>query len=106
MRLFVGVDLPIVLKQTLLEFQSELRQLGVYASWKSQENFHLTLEFLGELNFTSIPTLSKVLSKVARNNKTFKLSLGGLGAFPSIQASKHLVDSSKWKFDRTKYTTK
>ena len=36
MRLFVGIDLPIVLKQTLLEFQSELRQLRVNASWKSQ----------------------------------------------------------------------
>lgn len=84
MRLFVGINLPNEIKQTLLEFQTELRQLGVKGSWKSQENFHITLEFLGELDQNIIPKLTETLSKVARNHKPFKLNIGGLGAFPSM----------------------
>lgn len=85
MRLFIGVDLPNAMKETLLEFQSELRHLGVKGLWKSQENFHITLEFLGELESNTIPTLTELLSSGARNHKPFKLSIGGLGAFPSFK---------------------
>lgn len=84
MRLFVGIDLPNELKQTILEFQTELKQLGVKGSWKSQDNFHITLEFLGELEFDNIPTLTETLSKVASNHNPFKLNIAGLGAFPSL----------------------
>lgn len=84
MRLFVGINLPNEIKQTLLEFQTELRHLGVIGSWKSQDNFHITLEFLGELDLDNIPTLTETLSKVARNHNPFKLNIAGLGAFPSI----------------------
>ena len=84
MRLFVGIDLPYELKENLLQFQSELRSLGVKGSWKSKENFHLTLEFLGELDQENIITLTEALSKVARHNKPFKLGLGGIGVFPTM----------------------
>lgn len=84
MRLFIGIDLSTEIKANLLEFQSELRQLGVSGSWKSQENFHITLEFLGELESSSVPILTEILSKVARNIEPFMLNLEGLGAFPSM----------------------
>ncbi|MDI6812736.1 MAG: RNA 2',3'-cyclic phosphodiesterase [Desulfitobacteriaceae bacterium] len=85
MRLFIGIDLPPEIKQIILEFQSELSQHGVDGLWKSQDNFHLTLEFLGEIEPNDIPTLTATLSKVARNHEPFKLDIGGLDAFPSIQ---------------------
>lgn len=84
MRLFVGIDLPKKIKQTLVGFQSELQLLGVKASWKSQENFHLTLEFLGELEPSSLSKIGKALIKGAAQSKPFHLSIGGLGAFPSL----------------------
>ncbi|TGE32962.1 RNA 2',3'-cyclic phosphodiesterase [Desulfosporosinus sp. Sb-LF] len=85
MRLFVGIELPDEIKRVLLEFQSELKQLGVKGLWKSAENFHVTLEFLGELEPNSLPTLTETLSKRARNHKPFHLSIEGLGAFPSLK---------------------
>lgn len=83
-RLFVGIYLPKVIKQSLLEFQSELRQLGISGSWKLLENFHITLEFLGELDFNAIPALTDTLFKAVRDNKSFVLNIGGLGVFPSL----------------------
>jgi 2''-5'' RNA ligase len=84
MRLFIGIDLPDEQKQTLLEFQSELRHHGVNGLWKSEENFHITLEFLGELESNTLSIITEILSKGAENHKRFNLNLGGLGAFPSF----------------------
>jgi 2'-5' RNA ligase len=84
MRLFIGIELPVELKDSLLQFQSELKSLGVNGYWKSQENFHITLEFLGELERGRIGLIEEVLFKVAKNNPPFKVSLGGIGAFPSF----------------------
>jgi len=85
MRLFVGVDLPAEIKQVLLEFQSELRLLGVNGSFKSQDNFHITLEFLGELDYNKIPELIETLTKVVSNYKPFEINIVGIGAFPSFK---------------------
>lgn len=85
MRLFIGIDLPSEIKQALLELQSELRNQGVNGSWKSKENFHLTLEFLGELDMSTVPTICECLAKASRSIKPFPLRIGGLGVFPSFK---------------------
>lgn len=85
MRLFIGVDLPAEIKQSLIEFQSELRLLGVNGSFKSQDNFHITLEFLGELDDSKVPTINEALLRAASNNKPFALDIVGIGAFPSFK---------------------
>lgn len=43
------------------------------------------MEFLGELEPNVIPILIEMLSKIAQNHGPFKLSLSGLGGFPSIR---------------------
>jgi len=85
MRLFVGIDLPKNIKQNILNFQSELRQMGIDGFWKSVDNFHLTLEFLGESDPGGIPKITEVLQKAAGNRKPFILQLGGIGGFPSLK---------------------
>jgi RNA 2',3'-cyclic 3'-phosphodiesterase len=85
MRLFVGVDLPAEIKKTLLKFQSELRELGVKGSWKSMDNFHITLEFLGELEPDKLSILTETLTKAAGNSRPFGLTISGIGAFPSLK---------------------
>jgi 2'-5' RNA ligase len=84
MRLFVGIDLPAQLKETLVGYQAELRQVGVKGAWKTQENFHLTLEFLGELEPGRVTVIHQALLKGAEFSSSFLLNIGGLGAFPSL----------------------
>lgn len=85
MRLFIGIDLPKELKQALLNFQHELKGLGLQGAWKSPDNFHLTLEFLGELNCSAVTKLNEIIRSVVKNYPPFSLKLGGLGAFPSLK---------------------
>ncbi|MGC7873593.1 RNA 2',3'-cyclic phosphodiesterase [Desulfosporosinus sp. SYSU MS00001] len=85
MRLFIGIDIPAELKRSLLSFQSELRGLGVDGSWKSADNFHITLEFLGELDPEVVPIIIESMSLAAKNRRSFKIDIGGLGVFPSYK---------------------
>lgn len=85
MRLFIGIDLPEDLKKKLLVFQTELKEHGMKGSWKAQENFHITLEFLGEVEPNLISMLTETLSQVVRNHQPFSLNVSGLGVFPSWQ---------------------
>jgi len=85
MKVFMGIDLPDELKRALYDFQSEIRNLGVSGSYKSQENFHITLEFLGEVDCAAQPVLIEVLSGVASKHKPFLLNIGGIGVFPSFR---------------------
>lgn len=83
MRLFIGIDLPEDIKKKLLAFQMELKELGIRGSWKVQENFHITLEFLGEVEPNVIPMITETMTQVAKNHQAVSLNVGGLGAFPS-----------------------
>ncbi|WP_425801022.1 RNA 2',3'-cyclic phosphodiesterase [Desulfitobacterium sp. Sab5] len=85
MRLFIGIDLPKELKQALLNFQHELKALGFQGAWKSPDNFHLTLEFLGELDSGNVTKLNETITSVVNNYHPFALKLAGLGAFPSFK---------------------
>ena len=49
MRLFIAINLPDAVKDSLESAVKTLRRQGVKANWSRRENFHLTLAFLGEL---------------------------------------------------------
>ncbi|MDP4271610.1 MAG: RNA 2',3'-cyclic phosphodiesterase [Bacteroidota bacterium] len=85
MRLFIGIDLPPKIKVKLKHFQHKLKATGTNGSWKSKETFHITLEFLGELQEESVPILSEILKQVASDKNKFRLMIEGLNAFPNIK---------------------
>ncbi len=84
MRLYIGLDLPGHIKQSLLKSQARMKKLGVQGKWKAPEYLHITLEFLGELSPESVPALTQLLEEVVKDQKRFRLHIGQLGAFPSF----------------------
>lgn len=84
MRLYIGINLPPDVKQSLFKSQLQLKKLGVKGSWKVPEDFHITLEFLGELPPESVPALIQIMKAVISEKKTFRLHIDKLGAFPSF----------------------
>jgi RNA 2',3'-cyclic 3'-phosphodiesterase len=83
MRLYIGIDLPPRIKQSLFESQLRFKRLGIQGHWKTPESFHITLEFLGELPAESLPTLIDIMNDVLRDKKKFKLKIDRLGTFPT-----------------------
>ncbi len=85
MRLFIGIELPGGIKQSLVQFQEELKSLGANGKWKKPGNIHLTLEFLGETEPVMLPQIEHALQAGVINIESFKLGLSGIGAFPSFK---------------------
>jgi RNA 2',3'-cyclic 3'-phosphodiesterase len=76
LRLFVAVNLPAELRQTVAALHSNLRG----ARWAKTHQLHLTLRFLGDTPEEALPTIRDRLARV--ESPVFDLALRGLGVFP------------------------
>ena len=56
--------------------------------WTKTENFHITLQFLGDTNVRSIPVISSALKLSVVSHKPFRFSLSGIGVFRSLSYPK------------------
>jgi RNA 2',3'-cyclic 3'-phosphodiesterase len=87
MRLFVGIELPDVVKAAAalaagqIRDRVEGRSARSSVRWVPAENLHITLWFLGEVRDEQFEPLVTALRPPIRTSP-FDLRLGGAGAFP------------------------
>lgn len=77
LRLFVGLDLPLSVRQNLALLAAGLPG----ARWLAAETYHVTLSFIGEVDEGSAEQVHEELSVV--RGKDFLLELSGVGSFES-----------------------
>ena len=84
-RVFIAIELPSVVRKSLSDHISRLRETSpdVHASWSREENLHLTLKFLGDAPVAKIEALSQAAQRAAGTFPPFDLIIGRCGAFPS-----------------------
>ena len=82
MRLFIAVDLPIELKKILMSLQSKLKEY-VYGNFVSEENAHITMKFLGEVDDSKVDKIKSLCKEASSEFKSFKANLQRLGVFPN-----------------------
>lgn len=86
MRVFVAIDPPLEVKKQLSQIVQQLK--GVVppqaVKWVEEENFHLTLAFLGEQPEEKIALLGKILRQTASFFSSFEILLTHLGGFPNL----------------------
>lgn len=75
MRLFVALDLPWEVKEQLGELWCNIQG----ARWVPEDNFHLTLRFIGEADRLQAEDIDEALA--ALRGRSFSFSLSGLGWF-------------------------
>ena len=84
-RAFIAIEIEDAeTLRRIIEFKHGLESLGLDAKFVEDENIHITIRFLGEISSTTIAQIKEILNSVANNVKTFKLKVGGFGAFPDI----------------------
>lgn len=83
MRLFVAINFPAELRQSLWRAAAPLRQAGLPVRWVEPEELHLTLKFLGEVAPAREGEVIAGLEAAVQGAKPFALPVGGFGAFPS-----------------------
>ena len=84
MRVFVAVEVSQGARDELDRLSRQLRHAKSDAAWTAPENYHLTLKFFGSLDAAQVARVKKMLAGVAAGSKSFRLQLGGVGAFPSL----------------------
>jgi len=82
LRLFVAIDLPEDVRESLGRLQSDLRRHDLPSlRWTRPEGVHLTLKFLGETPASSLPAIEAALARAVRGIPSFRLALGAPGTF-------------------------
>src|SRR5215471_13615804 len=83
-RIFIAIEVPAEIRRQIAAYVDQLRGLfsDVRASWSREDNLHLTLKFLGDVELLRIDSLSQACADAARKLGPFELAISGGGTFP------------------------
>ncbi|MDQ7857370.1 MAG: RNA 2',3'-cyclic phosphodiesterase [Armatimonadota bacterium] len=84
-RTFVAVELGERMRAGIARLQEELRAAGARLRWVRPDHLHFTLRFLGELPPAQVARAVVATRDAVATIAPFALTLGGLGAFPSLE---------------------
>ena len=87
MRLFVALEIPAAVRESLSALIQEFREASARAKgkgprWVRAENLHITLKFIGESAAEKLDAIRSALTGV-RSESAVHLSCRGLGFFPN-----------------------
>jgi 2'-5' RNA ligase len=86
MRLFVGVrvspDEQPDLKEVCRKLKIGSDKSEIFVKWSPQENWHVTLKFLGEVDDAMLPELKSALDEAAKTSFASEVRASGIGGFP------------------------
>ncbi|MBA4542761.1 MULTISPECIES: RNA 2',3'-cyclic phosphodiesterase [Thermoactinomyces] len=80
-RLFIAVSLPAGLKRMLADWCEKQSETWAFGKWVNQEDYHITLKFLGNCTPRQIREITEELRGLAAVASPFSLTLAGLGTF-------------------------
>jgi RNA 2',3'-cyclic 3'-phosphodiesterase len=80
MRVFIAVDLPDHIRQTLADIQRELRPASSSVRWVAPESIHITLKFIGEMPEKRLEDIDSAMTGFTW--KPFTITVRGVGFFP------------------------
>ncbi len=91
-RIFCAIDLAHSARARLTRQIKLLREAVPHAraSWSREENIHLTLKFLGEIQISRLGDLSEAASRAVTDFSPFQITLEGTGVFPKHGAPRVL----------------
>lgn len=84
LRAFIAVEIDNLTKQKISKLISDLKKSNTDAKWITENQMHLTLKFLGNIDENKVGDISNALSEITDNFSAFAINLSSLGAFPGM----------------------
>jgi 2'-5' RNA ligase len=81
-RAFIAIEIPAIVRRAAAEAAAQLTQVAPGFRVPEEDNFHLTLAFLGDISDTKISPLTTALGRALYSWESFSMSLRGAGRFP------------------------
>jgi 2'-5' RNA ligase len=80
-RIFIAIDFDKDTRSYFEDFKNRLEAYCIIGRFTNTENFHLTLQFIGEVDESTIPKVISALQESVSKHDTFNLTLDKLGNF-------------------------
>jgi 2'-5' RNA ligase len=90
LRTFIAIDVGKGLRARLASLQDTLARSAEGVKWVEEENLHLTLLFLGEVDFRDVPRVCQAVEAVTARRAAFPMKVAGVGAFPNLRRPRTL----------------
>jgi len=85
MRLFVAVPIQPKLRRKFFNLVNQLKSIGANVKWVAEENFHITLKFLGDTPDEKLSVVENAIESALSGFSPVRLKFGKLGAFPNFK---------------------
>lgn len=79
-RVFIGIELESI-KEELVSLQNQLKPYVKKGNFVFHDNFHLTLQFIGEINEQDLYPLKEIITTTAQSVRPFEIEVDHLGQF-------------------------
>lgn len=81
-RCFLAVELSEGIKERVMSLQHDLRRTLSSMKWVGEDNMHVTLLFLGEVDDREIVQVCRLAQQAVQEMPPFPLAIEGFGCFP------------------------
>jgi 2'-5' RNA ligase len=85
LRLFVAVNLPATVRETVYDALAPVRRAVPEVRWTKPESLHVTLMFLGDTDEAKCDAVITALAAAARRHSPFRIAIEDVDAFPSLR---------------------
>jgi 2'-5' RNA ligase len=83
LRTFIAVDVRKAIRDRLVALQDTLARAGTEVKWVEENNLHVTLLFLGEVEDRETPALCQAVADCCAVRNAFSISVETVGCFPN-----------------------
>ena len=80
-RVFIAVELDAAVRAALSRAQAKLKRAGAHVSWVPEDNLHISLAFLGDVDVSTVDVLSGAINGISAARNPFQCSVENLGTF-------------------------
>ena len=84
-RAFIAANLALSVGEEMAKIQAILQKSKGDIRWVKPQGFHLTFQFLGNIEQTQVDPILTELRATARLQPPFRVRTQGLGVFPSLK---------------------
>ncbi|RLB12928.1 MAG: RNA 2',3'-cyclic phosphodiesterase [Deltaproteobacteria bacterium] len=84
-RSFLAFEIPPEIRDTLALIYNGLRETALNVRWVKQENIHITVIFMGNVDEKNIVPMAKVLEKACNKYAPFMIRIKGAGVFSNLR---------------------
>ncbi|MBI3464029.1 MAG: RNA 2',3'-cyclic phosphodiesterase [Planctomycetes bacterium] len=82
-RTFIAVEISPAIRTRLVAMQQELASTAQEVKWVEEENLHVTLKFLGQVDEREVYAVCRLVQEAVAGQAPFDMTVAGIGAFPN-----------------------